>query len=77
MTQRRLGFARPAPNRPQGPVADTTADPLGSPRVRALAMDIAYRLRSVCGHLPEGELVRLVTQLAVAQQNGDPPRAGS
>ena len=43
-------------------------DPLASPRVRALAMEIAYRLRPVYGHLPEGELVRLVTRLALAEQ---------
>jgi hypothetical protein len=44
-------------------------DPLSSPRVRALALEIAYRLRPVCGHLPEGELVKLVTRLALAQQD--------
>jgi hypothetical protein len=48
------------------PVPDDD-DPLDSPRIRALALEIAYRLRPVCGHLPEGELVRLVTRLAVAQ----------
>lgn len=43
-------------------------DPLASPHVRALAMEIAYRLRPFCGHLPEGEMVRMVTRLAIAQQ---------
>jgi len=46
-------------------------DPLASPRVRALALEIAYRLRPVCGHLPEGELIRLVTRLAVAQHRAN------
>lgn len=46
-------------------------DPLASPRIRALALEIAYRLRPVCGHLPEGELVRLVTRLAVAQHQAN------
>jgi hypothetical protein len=48
-------------------------DPLGSPRVRALAMDIAFRLRPICGHLPEGELVKLATRLAVAQNRSGSP----
>ena len=60
--------------RPLGPASRTpltvirTEDPLANPRVRALACEIAYRLRDVYGHLPEGELVKLVTRLAVAQQ---------
>ena len=41
---------------------------LASPHVRALALEIAYRLRPFCGHLSEGEMVKLVTRLAVAQQ---------
>jgi len=53
------------PAQPAPPPDDQ--DPLASPRIRALALEIAYRLRPVCGHLPEGELVRLVTHLAVAQ----------
>lgn len=42
-------------------------DPLGSDRVRALAVDIAFRLRTVCRHLPEGELVKLATQMALVE----------
>lgn len=49
------------------------SDPLASPRVRALALEIAYRLRPVCGHMPEGELIKLVTRLALAQQGGTHP----
>ena len=48
-------------------------DPLASPRIRALAMEIAYRLRPLCGYLPEGELVRLVTRIAVVQQGTAKP----
>ena len=48
-------------------------DPLASPRIRALAMEIAYRLRPLCGDLPEGELVRLVTRIAVVQQGSAKP----
>ena len=48
-------------------------DPLASPRIRALAMEIAYRLRPLCGDLPEGELVRLVTRIAVVQQQTAKP----
>ena len=48
-------------------------DPLASPRIRALAMEIAYRLRPLCGDLPEGELVRLVTRIALVQQGTAKP----
>jgi hypothetical protein len=60
------GFSLPAS---PAPLPDD--DPLASPRIRALALEIAYRLRPVCGHLPEGELVRLVTRLAVAQHQAN------
>lgn len=46
---------------------------LASPHVRALALEIAYRLRPFCGHLSEGEMVKLVTRLAVAQQSARAP----
>jgi hypothetical protein len=49
-------------------------DPLASPRIRALAMEIAYRLRPLCGDLPEGELVQLVTRVAFVQQDTAKPR---
>ncbi|HEX5972798.1 MAG TPA: hypothetical protein VFY85_12785 [Gemmatimonadaceae bacterium] len=65
MTLPRIGISAPA----VPPSVD--ADPLASPRIRALALEIAYRLRPVCGHLPEGELVRLVTRLAVAQHQAN------
>jgi hypothetical protein len=48
-------------------------DPLASPHIRALALEIAYRLRPFCGHLPEGELIKLVTRMAVAQQASTGP----
>ena len=51
----------------------TAEDPLANPRTRALACEMAYRLRDVYGHLPEGELIRLVTRLAAAQQEPAPP----
>lgn len=62
-----LPFRSPAPE----PTSFTDDDPLASPRIRALALEIAYRLRPVCGHLPEGELVRLVTRLAVAENQAN------
>lgn len=62
-----LPFRSPAPEK----ASFTDDDPLASPRIRALALEIAYRLRPVCGHLPEGELVRLVTRLAVAQNQAN------
>jgi hypothetical protein len=48
-----------------GPRVDL--DPLASDSVRALALDIAYRLRSVCSHLSEGDLVRLATSMALLE----------
>jgi hypothetical protein len=60
------GHAIPSPS-----VVDD--DPLASPRIRALAMEIAYRLRPLCGDLPEGELVRLVTRIALVQQGSAKP----
>ena len=62
-----LPFRSPSPE----PASFLDDDPLASPRIRALALEIAYRLRPVCGHLPEGELVRLVTRLAVAQNQAN------
>ena len=65
---RPLGQQRPAPVSGYPP-----DDPLASPHVRALALEIAYRLRPFCGHLSEGDLVKLVTRLALAQQAKTPP----
>lgn len=50
------------------PVTASLEDPLANPRIRALAMDIAYRLRPLCADLSEGELVKLVTRVALVQQ---------
>jgi hypothetical protein len=62
-----------APLPGSGPAADAAPvsleDPLANPRIRALAMDIAFRLRPLCGDLSEGELVRLVTRVALIQQS--------
>lgn len=69
---RQLGHAAPP-----RPTLTTLEDPLASPHVRALALEIAYRLRPVCGHLSEGDLMKLVTRLALAQQaNASPDRPG-
>lgn len=60
----------PLPTGHPAPVASPTIDddPLASPRIRALAMELAYRLRPLCEGLSEGELVQLVTRVAVIQQ---------
>jgi len=50
------------------PAPASLEDPLANPRIRALAMDIAYRLRPLCADLSEGDLVRLVTRVALIQQ---------
>jgi hypothetical protein len=57
--------ALPGPVGAVGPRTDL--DPLASDTVRALALDIAYRLRSVCAHLSEGDLVRLATSMALLE----------
>jgi hypothetical protein len=57
--------ALPGPVGAVGPRTDL--DPLASDTVRALAVDIAYRLRSVCAHLSEGDLVRLATSMALLE----------
>ena len=38
-----------------------------SDRVRALALDILHRLRPVCAHMPEEELLALATQMATVE----------
>ena len=65
---RPIGSARPTPA-----AAFPPDDPLANPHVRALALEIAYRLRPFCGHLSEGDLVKLVTRLALSQQASSPP----
>ena len=74
--------ALPGPISAVGPRTDL--DPLASDTVRALAVDIAYRLRSVCAHLSEGDLVRLATSMAllehrhvVSGRTGQPTRRSS
>lgn len=55
----------PVPRAVRAPEPD--GDPLGSAEIRAVAMDIAFRLRTVCAMLPEGELMKLATHMAVVQ----------
>jgi hypothetical protein len=50
-------------------------------RVRALALDIVHRLRPVCAHMPDAELLDLATRIAVVELEhfetataGRPPR---
>ena len=43
-------------------------------RVRALALDIAHRLRPVCAHMPDEELLELSTRVAAVElKYFDPP----
>ena len=44
--------------------SDTTDEPLIPDRVRALALDILHRIRPVCAHMPDEELLTLATQMA-------------
>jgi len=38
-----------------------------SNRARALALDIMHRIRPVCAHMPDGELLALSTHMAVVE----------
>lgn len=43
------------------------ATPLMPDRTRALAIDIAHRLRQVCSHMPDDELLELATRIATVE----------
>jgi len=60
----------PLPEQQPAPAVSSPVneDPLASSKTRALAMDLAFRLRPLTGDLPEGDLVRLVTDVALIQQ---------
>jgi hypothetical protein len=36
-------------------------------RIQALALDIAHRLRPVCAHMPDEELLELATRMATVE----------
>ena len=36
-------------------------------RIQALALDIAHRLRPVCAHMPDDELLELSTRMATVE----------
>jgi hypothetical protein len=38
-----------------------------SNRARALALDILHRIRPVCAHMPDAELLELATRMAVVE----------
>lgn len=53
-------------------------------RVSALALDIVHRLRPVCAHMPDAELLELATHIAAVELEhfanataGRPPRRNS
>ena len=45
----------------------STYDPSVPDRVRALALDIAHRLRPVCAHMPHEELSALSMRMALVE----------
>lgn len=47
--------------------AGETHEPAVSNRARALALDILHRIRPVCSHMPDSELLALSTQMAVVE----------
>ena len=49
---------------------DETTDetePVVSNRARALALDILHRIRPVCAHMPDAELLELSTRMALVE----------
>lgn len=48
---------------------DTTdeTEPVVSNRARALALDILHRIRPVCAHMPDEELLALSTRMALVE----------
>ena len=42
-------------------------DPEVSNRARALALDILHRIRPVCAHMPDEELLELSTRMALVE----------
>lgn len=55
------------PDLPNATNADETIEPAVSNRARALALDILHRIRPVCAHMPDSELLALSTQMAVVE----------
>jgi hypothetical protein len=56
-----------APGEAPSDVAATGAATEVSDRIRALALDIMHRLRSVCAHMPDEELLALATEMATVE----------
>jgi hypothetical protein len=46
--------------------ADGTATAIPD-RARALALDILHRIRPLCAHMPDGELLELSTRMALVE----------
>lgn len=42
-------------------------EPVVSNRARALALDILHRIRPVCAHMPDEELLALSTRMALVE----------
>jgi hypothetical protein len=42
-------------------------EPVISNRARALALDILHRVRPVCAHMPDEELLELATRMALVE----------
>jgi hypothetical protein len=49
------------------PLRDRAYDAAIPDRVRALALDIAHRLRPVCASMPDAELLALTTRIAMVE----------
>ena len=55
-------------------------EPVISNRARALALDILHRIRPVCAHMPDDELLALSTRMALVELHyfesaAEPPAA--
>ena len=42
-------------------------EPVVSDRAHALALDIVHRIRPVCAHMPDAELLELATRMAIVE----------
>jgi hypothetical protein len=56
-----------APGDAASDVPEAGATATVSDRVHALALDIVHRLRPVCAHMPDGELLALATEMATVE----------
>lgn len=55
------------PDLPKAANVGETIEAAVSNRAHALALDILHRIRPVCAHMPDSELLALSTQMAIVE----------